>query len=297
MRTIAALAATLTALVAAAPADAKQLTLTICGAESCRNVTDPSGAHQLLAVGGPARRPSAAPFYGVTLRAMGSAGLVRAFLYVPSAGVMRVDDATSYWTTVPPPLRAVLDETTGALEAYPASSGWDPAAPDGDGFPWVPLAAAAAGLALVAAALTRFRRRRLAAVGLAAVVAVLLLPGVAAAKGWGQARLCGPERCAAAWVPISLFSERDTPWTNGATYLLYSPSQNLLQRGRELIRLDESVAQDLEHARALGGAAARLLPWLLLAALAVAMALLAALAAALRRRVDARVVAGRLTPA
>jgi hypothetical protein len=169
MRTIAVLAAALTALVAAAPAAAKQLTLTVCGVETCRNVTDPSGAHELLAVGGPARRPSAAaPFYGVTMRAMGSAGVVRAFLYVPSAGVMRVDDATSYWTTVPPPLRAAIDEATAALEPYPASSGWDPAAPDADGFPWLLVAAVAPGLVLVGAALTSLRRRRLAAVGIAA---------------------------------------------------------------------------------------------------------------------------------
>lgn len=181
MRSTAVLAAILAALVAAAPAAAKELTLTICGSGGCRNVTDPSGTHELLAVGRPAEAPSAATFYGVTVRATGSAGLVRAFLYVPSEGVMRVDDATSYWTTVPPALRAALDEAVAPLAPYPASSGWDPAAPDADPFPWLPAGAAALALALLAAALARIRRRRLAAVGVA-VLTMLALPAAAAAK-------------------------------------------------------------------------------------------------------------------
>jgi hypothetical protein len=53
------------------------------------------------------------------------------------------------------------------------------------------------------------------------------------------------------WVPIELRSARDTPWTNGATYLAYSASENLLQRGPELIRVPGGIARRLDRARAL----------------------------------------------
>jgi hypothetical protein len=99
--------------------------------------------------------------------------------------------------------------------------------------------------------------------------------------------LSGPAPAAsggADWVPISLVSERDTPWTNGATYLLYSPSQNLLQNGRELIRVDDRTAARLDRAEALGEDGRRLLPWLVLGLLVVSVLLLAAAGAAGRRR-------------
>jgi hypothetical protein len=53
------------------------------------------------------------------------------------------------------------------------------------------------------------------------------------------------------WVPIDLRSERDTPWTNGASYLAYSPSETLLQRGPELLRVPSRIARDLDRARAI----------------------------------------------
>jgi hypothetical protein len=50
------------------------------------------------------------------------------------------------------------------------------------------------------------------------------------------------------WVQIELRSARDTPWTNGATYLAYSASENLLQRGPERFRLPAAIAARLERA-------------------------------------------------
>lgn len=353
MRILAAFALAATAvLAAAAPAAAKQLTLTMCGAEECASVTDVPELRALVSLAPGTVQPSSEAFYGGTLRTAGSAGIVRSFLYFPSAGVMRILDATAFWTTVPAPLRAALDQAARGLEPYAAAS------PPDEGFPaWPALGAAVAALALVAAALRRVRRRRLAAIGIAAL-AVLAPAGLASAKGYGHPRLCGPAGCsergaylnslpageaptvpapapyyelcrgcgwyipsawamapragstitrvtdeAAAelerlaaglrpfsvpritaafvgdrrvsgdastyarlfrtksagpavnagsdWVPIDLRSARDTPWTNGATYLAYSASTNLLQRGPELIRVPARIARRLDRAQAL----------------------------------------------
>jgi hypothetical protein len=354
MRTIIALATALAALVAASPAAAKELALTVCGAQECASVTDVPELRALVSLTARTAPPAAeAPFYAATLRAMGSAGVVRTFLYVPSAGALRIEDATPFWTSAPAPLRRALAQATEGLEPFPAAPASDGRVPV-----WPALVAAAAALALVAAALRRVRRRRLAAVGLAAL-AVLALPGLASAKGWGNPRLCGPAGCTRAgvwlnslpageaqtvpapapfyelrtcrtcwrvwyvpsahalapragstftlvtaeaaasferlavglepfpapfvtaafvggrrvtgdassyarlfelesagpavnagtdWVPIDLRSEQDTPWTNGATYLAYSPRKNLLQRGPELIRVPDPIARRLDRA-------------------------------------------------
>lgn len=356
MRTLIALAAIATTVLVAAPsAAAKQLVLTVCGADECTSAADLPELRALVSLAPGEERPaSEAAFYSGTIRAIGSAGAVRIFRYVPSEGAMRIDDATPFWIAVPARVRRMLDRTTRGLEPYPAapSSG-------GDAFTgWPALAAAVAALALVGIALRRLRRRRLAAVGLAAL-AVLALPGAVLAKNYGRPELCGPARCVRAdfwlrslpagearvvpapaqyyalgpgsdgwyvpsarvlapragavltrvtseaaaaferlavglepfpapritaafvggrrvtgdastyarlfelegggsavnvgadWVPIELRSERDTPWTNGATYLAYSASRNLLQRGTELIRVPAGIARCLDRARAL----------------------------------------------
>jgi hypothetical protein len=353
MRTLPAFALAATAvLAAAAPAAAKELSLTVCGAEDCASLTDAPELRALVSLAPGKAQPSSAAYFGGTLRASGSAGIVRSFLYVPSTGVMRVFDATAFWTTVPAPLRAVLDRATSGLEPYAAAS------PAEEDFPvWPALVATAVALALVAAALRRVRRRRLAAVGIAAL-AVLALAGLASAKGYGHPQLCGPAACTAPaawlsslpageapvvpapapfyelrlgpswrvwyvpsaraiapragttftlvtdeaaaaldrlaarvkpfaapdlraafvggrrvsgdadtyrrlfelessgqqanrgadWVPIDLRSKRESPWTNGATYLAYSASANLLQRGPERFRLPARIAARLERA-------------------------------------------------
>ena len=48
------------------------------------------------------------------------------------------------------------------------------------------------------------------------------------------------------WQRIELSSARPTPWTNGATYVTYSPSANLLWRGPDLIPLPDALAARLE---------------------------------------------------
>jgi hypothetical protein len=353
MRTIVVLVA---ALALAAPAAAKEMMhVTVCGADGCTSTPDPPNLRALVSLGPGGEAPEAAPFYGVSLRAEGSAGVVRTVLYVPSAGALRVEDAVPFWTRVPVELQPLLQQVTARADPYPASSApWSAQAP-ADRPTWPLLVAPLGALALVAAAL---RRRRPAAVGIAAVV-VLSLAGVASAKNWGIARLCGPESCARSagvlmslpagearripplapyydrcrgcggfyvpsrrayagragstftrvtdeaaavferlaakvtpfptpritaafvgerrvrgdantyarlfeletdgravnagsdWVPIDLRSARDTPWTNGATYLAYSPSENLLQRGPELLRVPAAIARRLDRAQAL----------------------------------------------
>jgi hypothetical protein len=397
VRTLAALAvAVTTALVAAAPALAKELTLTVCGVDECASLAQGPELRPLVSLASRSAPPPAeAPFYAATLRARGSAGVVVSFLYVPSQGVVRVDDYTSFWASVPGPLRRLLAQVTEGLEPYPG-----PPTSDEDRVPmWPALAAAAAALALVAAALRRVRRRRLAALGLAAL-AVLAVPGVASAKGPARAQLCGPTGCAAVageldylgagetvvavpspyyelridrgpghasrlwyvpsaravvsvagvwssriddealraltrvvgrvepfpapalrgalvggrrvsgdagtylglfearsagsatlagtdWVRIELRSARDTPWTNGATVLDYSASENLLQRGPELIRLSGGAAADVEHARAIGdGRGGTLSPSLLTALVAGGIVIATAVGA--RSRAPAR---------
>ncbi len=105
----------------------------------------------------------------------------------------------------------------------------------------------------------------------------LLLYGIKAA---GQAHLQDVD-----WVPISLTSKRVTPWTVGGNTLAYSPSAKLLQRGSEFVRLPDGIADDVASARAIDPSPGRsLLPWLVLAALALAIGAFAAVGVVFARR-------------
>lgn len=257
MRTIAALVAAITSvLVLASPAAAKELTLTVCGADECASLTQGPELRPLVSLAARSAPPPAeAPFYAATLRARGSAGVVVSFVYIPSQGAMRVDDYTSFWASAPAPLRRLLDQATEGLEPYPAPSAAE------DRFPmWPALAAAAAALGLVATALRRLRRRRLAAVGLAAL-AVLALPCVATAKNWGRPELCGPAGCVKADVWLGSLPDgeaRAVPapapfyeFRNGwaGTRRWYIPSARALapRAGSAFIRVTDEAAGALER--------------------------------------------------
>ena len=89
------------------------------------------------------------------------------------------------------------------------------------------------------------------------------------------------ERVAAApsdWRPIDLQADLASPWTVERAELLYAPAENVLERGRSLVRLPDGLAADIEALRPLDdarepGSALPLAAALVLAALAFGTAI------------------------
>jgi hypothetical protein len=160
-----------------AGAAAKEIdTVSICGADGCRAVTD-ERLLALLAEGGPRHHGAVAPAehfvarVRIVHRGAGAYGFKTTVL--PAAGLVRGDDGT--WMELPRAAQDAYEKLTRGRDPLPASamsggSVVDPppaaarpaataASGDGsDGLPW-PWLAAAAAVALSAAAVRRARRR------------------------------------------------------------------------------------------------------------------------------------------
>lgn len=83
------------------------------------------------------------------------------------------------------------------------------------------------------------------------------------------------------WQTIRLSGPR-SPWTNGATTLLYSKHDGLLLRGGEVVTLPRPLVAKIAAGSSLGGAG-KAFPWAILGAVALALALAAAGIVTLRR--------------
>jgi hypothetical protein len=85
------------------------------------------------------------------------------------------------------------------------------------------------------------------------------------------------------WVPIEFATRTPSPWSTDAPTIEYSPSENMLWRGGELINVPDSLASNLERRRSLNAATGDAFPWLLFGGLGGA-AVVVPLALLLRRR-------------
>ena len=81
------------------------------------------------------------------------------------------------------------------------------------------------------------------------------------------------------WEPVVFHAKGKSPWTLAQTSLFYSPSNDMLQRGIEMVKLPGGMAGDVRSGESLaGGSGGSGFPWrtVLFALLAAAALLIAA---------------------
>jgi hypothetical protein len=172
MRHLAALIATAAVLVTPAAAAAKEISkVRVCGVDGCATTRDQSVIAGLTD-GGPPTVPPAMRGGVISLRSTVQEGddVVAHFTswWVPELRMLVTEDGT--WMRVPPAAEAALAKIGGGFEPFPASTiglsaaptpaaKQPPAAGDGGGLDWWPIALGAAALAAVAALLVRRRPR------------------------------------------------------------------------------------------------------------------------------------------
>lgn len=71
------------------------------------------------------------------------------------------------------------------------------------------------------------------------------------------------------WVPVDMRFRGETPWS-GDPYLFFSPSDGLVQRGIEIVRIPDEMAANIRAGESL--AAADGFPWAITAVIALALA-------------------------
>jgi hypothetical protein len=87
------------------------------------------------------------------------------------------------------------------------------------------------------------------------------------------------------WIRIELGSKRPSPWSTHASTIEYSPSEDILWRGTEFIKVPEAIAARLEARKSLAvGTESDSFPWLPLVGGLGGASLLVPLALTLRRR-------------
>jgi hypothetical protein len=226
-----------TVLAIAAPAWAKEpIRATFCGASGCRTFEDRATLNRIP--GGEATTPvgPAAPYYRVEIVNGEEGGATHSFFmyYVPSANAMAWDEPEGvmrYHPIFGSPTINLMRRLTRELEPFPRP--------------------------VVARAVVGGRH----VTGAAAQTYLQLfdaLPEAPLAESPND------------WVLIDLRSSRPSPWTDGTTDLVFSPSANLLERGWTRVKLPDAVAADVEAARAIAGQERSWLPALAVAPLGVA---------------------------
>ena len=93
------------------------------------------------------------------------------------------------------------------------------------------------------------------------------------------------------WEPVVFHAKGKSPWTLDQTSLFYSPSNDMLQRGIEIVKLPDGMAADVRSGASLADGSGSSFPWrtVLFALLAAAALLVAAIMIRpLRRRVFVR---------
>jgi hypothetical protein len=242
-------AVTLAALVAAAPAAAKELTgLTLCGSSGCATLkTGLPPAHEgpLMGDGGPSVAPSGPAKWYRAAALVGDGGRTFGrlpFYFLPGRSLMVVPSQggqTTAWTEATPAWKAAL----AALAAKV-----DPFAPP------------------------TIERVSLNAKNAADPQSYLDLYTV------GKAATTYPKHDAS--IQVVLESAKRTPWTDGNYVVLY-PDDNMLVRDGQLVSIPSSVADAAAAGRSLD--VGRSFPWLV-AAVAIGLAALVAAALLVARR-------------
>jgi hypothetical protein len=245
--------ALLALLAVPAPAMAKELTnVSVCGPDACAAITGETNLHDFGASGEPdGSVPGPAPFYEIRYT-FDAEGESQQWSswYVPSAKRL-----------------ASVDERTGVA--------------------WAPIDEPR--LAVLARSLKPFARPEISSVTIGSrkvtdnPASYLRLFTV---KSAGEAVPQG----LADWEPVVFHAKDKTPWTLEQTSLFYSPSNGMLQRGIEMVKLPGGMAEEVRSGESLAGGGSGF-PWraVVFALLAAAALLIAvSLIRPVRRRVFVR---------
>lgn len=153
------------ALLAVTPALAKGPDLaSVCGASGCARLDDVDEVNVLAlwTAGFEVRKePPTAPFFTVELNSTRGAVAKWSYLYVPSAGALKIIRADfsggisgvqpmNEWVSPSTEVLAAYATATAAMSPFPASAGWIVGTPDGRDVPWLIVALVSAAAALVA---------------------------------------------------------------------------------------------------------------------------------------------------
>ena len=241
-------------LAVPAPAMAKELTnVSVCGPDACAAITGETNLHNFGASGEPdGSVPAPAAFYEIRYTVDAEGESHQwSSWYVPSAKRL-----------------ASVDERTGVS--------------------WAPIDEPR--LAVLARSLKPFGRPEISSVTIGSrkvtdnPTSYLQLFTV---KSAGEAVPQG----LADWEPVVFHAKSESPWTLDQTSMFYSPSNGMLQRGIEIVKLPGGMAADVRSGDSLVGDADSGFPWrtVLFALLAAAVLLIAAsIIRPLRRRVFVR---------
>ena len=245
--------ALLALLAVPAPAMAKELTnVSVCGPDACAAITGETNLHNFGTGGEPdGSVPAPAPFYEIRFTVDAEGESHQwSSWYVPSAKRL-----------------ASVDERTGVA--------------------WAPIDEPR--LAVLARSLKPFARPEINSVTIgtrkvtdnpASYLRLFTVESDGEAVPQGLAD----------WEPVVFQAKGETPWTLDQTSLFYSPSNGMLQRGIEIVKLPGGMATDIRSGDSLAGGDSSF-PWrtVLFAVLAGAALLIAAsMIRPLRRRVFVR---------
>ena len=223
------------ALVAPSGASAKELvSATVCGASGCRTVTDKATLNAIPGGEDVTGLGAPAAYYRLTLVTGEPNGRRHGFTtyYVPSAKAMSWSEDGLYrlHPIYGPTANGVMRRITAGLEPHAAPR--------------------------ITTAIVGTRR----------------VTGAAAASYASLFSAGEPTQLDARpydWVAVDLRSSRPSPWTDGRSELMFSPSTNLIEIGYEPQRIPDAIADDIAAGRALHAKSGGRVPWGVLALAAV----------------------------
>ena len=244
--------ALLALLAVPAPAKAKELTnVSVCGPDGCNDLSGPGNLRDFPTGGDPTgQTPAPAAFYEVRY-------------------TIDADGHNDAWTTWYVPSAKLLASVN-----------------EREGVTWMPLDAPE--LAALTKGLKPFAKPEIKSVTIGSrkvtdnPASYLRLFTVESA---GEAVPQG----LADWEPVVFHAKGKTPWTLDQTSLFYSPSNGMLQRGIEIVKLPSGMSSDIRSGESLAGGSS--FPWrtaLLVLLAAAALLFAASMIRPLRRRVFVR---------
>jgi hypothetical protein len=226
-----ALVLAVAALLAPSSASAKELvSATVCGASGCRTVTDRATLNEIPGGEDVTGLGAPAAYYRLNLVTAEPSGRRYGFTtyYVPSAKAMSWSEDGLYrlHPIYGPRANGVMRRITEGIEPYATPR--------------------------VTTAIVGTRR----------------VTGAAAASYASLFTVGEPTQLDARpydWLAVDLRSSRPSPWTDGKSEVMFSPSTNLVEIGYEPARIPDGVADDLVAGRTLYAEPGRSVPWGLVA--------------------------------
>jgi len=222
-----ALALVVAALVAPPGASAKELLqATVCGASGCRTVKDKGTLNEIPGGETATALGAPAPYYRLVLVGAEPGGRRYGFslYYVPSANAVawKEERLVRLHPIYGARANGVMRRLTAGLEPYPAPR----------------LSAALVG------------SRRITGAAAQSYLSLFTL-GEDAPRDVSSGD----------WIPIDLRSTRPSPWTEGPSEFVFSPSERLLEIAWEHRRIPDAIAADIAAGRPLHEEQSRGIPW------------------------------------